>query len=121
MQIITLNTVNNTSYAECVAKQKIITIEQDAVNLIGLCGYHHTNNLLLYADNVDDRFFELKSTLAGNVLQKFMNYYMRVAMIMKDDLSDNKRFKEMALETNKGNYFRIFKDKQKAVDWLTSG
>lgn len=121
MEVITLNTLNNISYAECTTEQKIITHEQEAVELIGLCGYHHTNNLLIYAHNIDERFFEIKSTLAGNVLQKFMNYSMKVGLVIHDNLSGNKRFSEMMLETNKGSHFRIFKDKQKAVDWLTSG
>ncbi len=120
MEIIEIKTIKNISFAECVTDETIITKEQEAVDLIGLCGYHQTNNLLIYAHNVDERFFELKSTLAGNVLQKFMNYYMRVAMVMDDNLSDNKRFCEMALETNKGNHFRIFTNRQDAINWLTN-
>ena len=121
MEIITIHEKNNITFAECESAEKLISSEQDAVDLIGLCGYHQTNNLLIYAQNVVERFFELKSKLAGEVLQKCMNYYMRVAMVLPSDIEHNKRFREMVLETNKGNHFRLFESRAQAVEWLTHG
>ena len=121
MEIISIHEENGIIFAECVSAEKLISSEQDAVDLIGLCGYHQTNNLLLYAKNIDASFFDLKSTLAGAVLQKCMYYYMRVAMILPSDIEHNKRFREMILETNKGNHFRLFESRAQAVEWLTHG
>ena len=121
MDIIKILKENDSIFAECDHTTKLVSSEQDAVDLIGFCGYHQTNNLLLYTDNVDESFFDLKSQLAGKVLQKCMNYYMRVAMVLSLDIKDNKRFSEMVLETNKGNHFRIFKTRDEAIDWLTHG
>ncbi len=121
MEIIYVRNENDVTFAECKPSEKLITSEQDAVDLIGLCGYHQTNNLLLYAKNVDKSFFDLKSKLAGEILQKCMNYYMRLAMVLPSEVENNKRFTEMALETNKGNHFRIFKTREEAIEWLTHG
>lgn len=112
---------NGIDFAECSPVEKLITTEQDMVDLIGLCGYHQTNNLLIYAQNVDESFFDLRSKLAGAVLQKCMNYYMRVVMVLPSDIENNKRFSEMVLETNKGNHFRVFKNRDETVKWLTNG
>ncbi|HHE40889.1 MAG TPA: DUF4180 domain-containing protein [Candidatus Cloacimonetes bacterium] len=121
MEIITVHNENEVTFVECKPPEKLISSEQDAVDLIGLCGYHQTNNLLMYTNNVDKSFFDLKSTLAGAVLQKYMNYYMRVALVLPSNIEHNKRFSEMALETNKGNHFRLFKTREEAVEWLTHG
>jgi len=121
MEIIAVHNENDVTFVECKPSERLISSEQDAVDLIGLCGYHQTNNLLLFAKNVDESFFDLKCKLAGEILQKCMNYYMRLAMVLPSDVENNKRFNEMALETNKGNYFRIFKTREEAVDCLTKG
>ena len=121
MEILKIVEKNGVVFAECEPAEKLISSEQDAVDLIGLCGYHQTNNLLLYAKNIDANFFDLKSTLAGGVLQKCINYYMGVAMVLLSDIEHNKRFSEMTLEANKGNHFRIFENRAKAVEWLTNG
>lgn len=121
MEIVAVRNENDVTFVECKPSEKLISSGQDAVDLIGLCGYHQTNNLLLYAANVDKSFFDLKSKLAGEVLQKCMNYYMRLAMVLPSEVVNNIRFSEMALETNKGNHFRIFKTREEAIGWLTHG
>ncbi len=121
MEILNIVEKNGIIYSECTPAKKFITKEQDAVDLIDLCGYYQTNNLLIYAQNVDENFFDLKSKLAGEVLTKRMNYYMRIAMVMPSDYSENERFSEMALDVNKVNHFRIFENRAQAVGWLTHG
>ena len=120
-EMITICTRNDVSFAECDPSKKLISTESDAVDLIGLCGYYETNNVMIYAENVDDSFFELKSKLAGAVLQKCMNYHMRVAMILPQDFAQNKRFSEMTLESNKGSHFRVFQNRNNAEEWLLHG
>jgi hypothetical protein len=52
------------------------------------------------------------------VLQKFINYHVKVAIIMEDEENLNERFKEMILEANKGNHFRTFKSIDDAESWI---
>jgi len=53
VEILKIVEKNGVVFAECEPAEKLISSEQDAVDLIGLCGYHQTNNLLLYAKNID--------------------------------------------------------------------
>lgn len=51
-------------------------------------------------------------------LQKFINYHVKVAVIIEDEEVYNYRFKEMIMEANKGNNFRTFKNIAEAERWI---
>lgn len=52
-------------------------------------------------------------------LQKFINYHVKVAVIIDDEEKLNDRFKEMIMESNKGNNFRTFKNIAEAESWIS--
>ena len=106
-------------YIEGMATEQFIQREEDAVALVGVCGEYSAERLLLYAGNLSESFFDLKSGLAGAVLQKFVNYHLKVALVMPSDLVQG-RFKEYILEANRGNQFRAFQDQNDAEIWLTN-
>jgi len=106
-------------YLEGAATDRFIEREENAVALVGLCGEHSVERLLLYAANFSESFFDLKSGLAGAVLQKFVNYHVKVALVIPSDLVQG-RFREYILEANRGNQFRAFQEKDDAETWLTS-
>ena len=106
-------------YIEGVATEQFIQREEDAVALVGVCGEHSAERLLLYAGNLSEIFFDLKSGLAGAILQKFVNYRLKVALVISSDLVQG-RFKEYILEANQGNQFRAFQERRDAEIWLTS-
>jgi hypothetical protein len=106
-------------YVEGMAAERFILREEDAVALVGVCGEHSTERLLLYAGNLSEDFFDLKSGLAGAILQKFSNYHMKVALVISSDLIQG-RFKEYVLEANRGNQFRAFEERNDAETWLQS-
>lgn len=54
-----------TFFVEAEPARILIRSEQDAVDLVGICGGYGTHKLLLYADNLADDFFDLKTRLAG--------------------------------------------------------
>jgi PadR family transcriptional regulator, regulatory protein AphA len=106
-------------YVEGDAAEQFLRTEHDAVELIGLCGEHDTHRLLLHAANLPDQFFDLKSGLAGAILQKFVNYHMKVALIIPPELLKGK-FRDYVLEANRGKHFRSFLTRIEAERWLTS-
>ena len=110
---------NGRRYIEGAADQPLIQTEEDAVALMGVCGEHSTERLLLYAGNLSESFFDLRSGLAGTILQKFANYRIRVALVIPSDLVQGK-FKEYVVEANRGNQFHTFHNRIDAEDWLTT-
>jgi len=111
---------NARRYVECLPGGGVLTGERDAVDLIGVCGEAETHGLMLHAANLPAEFFRLGSGLAGEILLKFTTYHMRVAAVLTPELVNQGRFREMALETNRGNDFRIFYEREAAERWLTS-
>ena len=106
-------------YLEGMATEPFLQQESDATTLVGLCGEHSVERLLLYAGNLSESFFDLKSGLAGAILQKFANYHVRVALVISADRVQG-RFKQYVLEANRGNQFRSFQERTDAELWLTS-
>jgi hypothetical protein len=106
-------------FVELVPGKTILRNEQDTVDLIGLCGENGTNRVMFHAENLTPEFFDLSTRVAGDMLQKFVNYYMKVAAVITPDYIKSARFKEMVMETNYSNEFRVFSDRDKAETWLT--
>jgi Domain of unknown function (DUF4180) len=99
---------------------QLLRSPDDIVDVIGACFEHRTHSLLLYAENLTDRFFDLSSSDAGAILQKLGNYYIRIAIVVSPGaVKQSTMFGEMTLEEGKGGDFRIFGDRDSAEAWLT--
>ena len=113
-----LQTSNRNPYLECQPGSLRIASERDALDLVGLCGEHQVHNVLIAGECLDEAFFDLKSGLAGAALLKWSNYSIRVAVILAPERIGSGRFSEFVKETNRGNQFRVFSEKESAVKWL---
>lgn len=106
-------------YIEYINLENQIKSEQDALELVSLCVEHNIYLLMLHKESLSEDFFKLKTGLAGSVIQKFINYNIRVAAVVPLELTQQGKFKEMILESNKGNHFRVFENLDSAEQWLT--
>lgn len=52
------------------------------------------------------------------MIQKLLNYGIKTAIIVPEEIIGKGRFKEMTTETNKGQHFRIYDNKKEAENWL---
>jgi hypothetical protein len=116
-----VQSIHNLRYIECDPTDFIIRSEQDILDLIAVCGENDTHNVLIYESNFSPDFFDLKTTLAGTLFQKFANYQVRGAGIISLGQIKSERFKELIFECNRGNLFRFFEDKAAAEKWLANG
>ncbi len=115
MEYQVVETVNG-KYVDC---KGVIRNEQDALDLVAACGENETNRLMLCAENLTEDFYRLSTGLAGAVLQKFVDYFVKAAAILPSELAGRGRFGEMVLESNLGNQFRVFASRDEAERWLT--
>ena len=101
---------------------RLLHAPEDAVEIIGACFEQHTRAVLLYAENLTERFFDLSSGEAGAILQKFRNYRIRLAVVASPEgTPQSRRFRELTADERQGNDFRIFPDRMAAEAWLLSG
>lgn len=105
-------------YIELFSCATPIRTEQDALDLVALCGEHETNLLMVHASGLSDDFFNLSTGVAGKILQKFINYYVKVTAIIPDERTTKGKFKDLISEANKGNHFSVFASKEEAEKWL---
>ena len=93
----------------------------DITDIVGICFEHQTRAILLYAENLTGRFFDLSSGDAGAILQKLRNYDMRMAVVLPPEgVPQSSKFREMAFEESKSGDFRLFDDSDSAEVWLIS-
>ena len=95
-----------------------IKSEDDVLDLIAACWESDVSNLMLFEDNLSAEFFKLSTGLAGQLMQKLINYQIKAALIIPDPEGLTDRFKEWALELNKGKEIRIFRTVTEAESWL---
>ena len=93
-----------------------ITCESDVVDIISLCMSNSINLLVLREGTLRDKFINLRTGLAGLVLQKFMNYNIKASAVIDMELEG--RFKELVYELNKSNNFRVFDNNIDAEEWI---
>jgi PadR family transcriptional regulator AphA len=110
----------NHPYVEMLGASAPIQGEREALEWVALCAENGTDRLLLNTDCLTDDFFHLSTGVAGAILLKFSNYRIKVAALSTPELVNQGKFRDMALETNRGSAFRIFYDHEKAEQWLTS-
>lgn len=111
---------NNNKYIELASDLRKLSSEQDVVDCISICMENDVYTIVLHSNVLSEDFFNLKTGLAGMALQKFINYHVKVAVILDNEEKLNDRFREMIMEANKGNHFRTFRNTQDAETWISN-
>lgn len=112
-------TLNDSLIGEVTDENFIITEVQDTLDLFGNLGTEDCSGIILKENNLHPDFFNLNTKLAGDVLQKFSNYKIRLAII-----GDFSKFKSKALhdfirESNKGKLIFFTDNMQTAMSRLS--
>jgi hypothetical protein len=97
--------INGVEIAEVVSEKIIIKEIQDALDLMANCNYQGSSKIILHEENIIPAFFDLKTRLAGEILQKFSNYNVQLAIVGDFSKYTSKSLKDFIFESNK--YRRI--------------
>jgi hypothetical protein len=87
--------------AELMSDEIIINEVQDAVDLLGNADYQGASKVIVPSKNFHPDFFDLRSGLAGEILQKFSTYRMRLAIVGDFSGYRSKVLKDFIFESNK--------------------
>ena len=116
---LTVREISGQRYLEGRAGQPLLVTVDDTVQVIGQCLEHRLNRLLLYADNLPERFFDLSSGDAGAILQKFQNYRIKLAVVLVPGARHlSQQFHALLAEENSGDDFHACADRSAAEAWL---
>ncbi len=95
----------------CSADGPTIRTDRDAVDVIASSIEHESTFVVIPVERLDESFFVLKSGLAGEIVQKFVNYHRQLAVI--GDVSqwlDSSSFLDYVTETNRGHQVWVLPD-----------
>ena len=102
------------------SEELVITDVQSALDLLDGVGYEMgTNNIAICKNLIKEDFFDLSTKLAGEILQKFINYHIRIAIYGDYTKYSSKSLKDFIYESNKGNSIFFVPTEMEAIERLT--
>lgn len=111
---------NNTEIAVVSSEELLITDVQSALDLVMTVSYETgCANIVLNKEAVAEDFFVLSTCLAGEILQKFINYGVRFAIYGDFSGYTSKPLKDFMYESNRGKDIYFQPTVSLAVDKLS--
>jgi Domain of unknown function (DUF4180) len=92
---------------------------QDALDLIGDADYQGAQNIIIKKKDLHDDFFDLKTGLAGDIMQKIVNYYKKLAIVGDFSGYRKKSWLDFMYESNKTGQIFFAENADDAVKFLT--
>lgn len=113
-------TKNNITCAIVESDSVVITDIQSALDLLMTAKYEvGTKNIVIDKKLITEDFFVLSSGIAGEILQKYVNYGGRIAIYGDYSHYTSKPLGDFIYESNKGKNVVFVDTKEAAIDMLT--
>ena len=96
-----------------------ITDGPSAMDLLATVRYETgCSAMVLCKEQIDEPFFRLSTGLAEEVLQKFVNYHMKLAIVGDFSGYTSKPLQDFIRESNEGRHVCFQPDEGAALAWL---
>jgi len=98
--------LDNSTYpvsAILVSDAIVVSSISDGLDLIGNADYLGAKHIVTSAEHFSERFFDLKTGLAGEVLQKFSNYKMKLTIQGEWAEVTSRALRDFIRECNRGD------------------
>ena len=119
MKISTVNK-NGKGIAIIQSNEVLITDVQSALDIMATVQYE-TNcyRMIINKSAICEDFFHLRTKLAGEILQKYINYHVKVAIVGDFSAYTSKSLKDFIYETNRGKDVFFLPDEEQAIERLS--
>lgn len=98
----------------------IISDEQSAIDIFMTVAYETgENRFIISKENLTEDFFNLSNKIAGGILQKLINYRMKLAIIGDFSNYNSKALKDFIYECNSRNDIFFVENEPKALSLLS--
>ncbi|MBU5449586.1 DUF4180 domain-containing protein [Acetivibrio sp. MSJd-27] len=104
----------------CVTSSKIVISDVSSALDFMMSIHHKTGSrcIALNKKAIDDNFFRLGTNIAGEILQRFINYRIKMAVYGDFSVYSSKPLKDFIYESNKGKDFFFVETEAEAVKLL---
>lgn len=112
---------NSISVAELVSCPEKLAETDQVLDIMANASYNGAAGIILKKEQLHPDFFDLKTGLAGDILQKFSNYRMRLAVTGDFTGYNSKSLNDFIYESNKTGRIVFVPSLGEAIDVLTGG
>jgi len=97
----------------------LISNTQDALDLMATINHlYGCNKMVISATAITKSFFDLKTGIAGEILQKYTNYKMKIAIVGDFKVYSSKSLKDFIFESNQGSQVFFMSNEKEGIDRL---
>jgi hypothetical protein len=93
--------IDKVNIAEVISEDIVIANFQDGLDLLGDLYFQGFDKIILQEKNITPDFFNLKTGIAGEILQKFSNYRVSLAIVGDFSKYQSRSIKDFIFESNK--------------------
>jgi len=115
------NEYNGIQIAEIDGVQGMVASVADALDLLGEVFALGASHLILSAEQLTPAFFDLRTGLAGEILQKCANYRIRIAIVGDFNGYASKSLHAFIVECNRGRHIFFCASRDEAIRKLSAG
>lgn len=111
--------LNDQKIAEVVSSDMVIKTIDDGADLLGNLYYQDYDKIIVHEENITPDFFDLSTGIAGEILQKFSNYRVRLAIVGDFTPYSGKSFTAFMAESNKIGHINFVSSVPEALTKLS--
>ena len=113
---VSISKVRDTSVAVVYSETPVITDGQSALEFAINIGYEYNlSDIAINKAAVSEDFFDLSTRIAGEVVQKFVNYGYRLAIIGDFSHYASESLRDYIYESNNGNHLFFVSTEEEAI------
>ncbi|MFG3497997.1 DUF4180 domain-containing protein [Streptomyces sp. NPDC047928] len=115
-----LRTIHDVPVLMCPAEGEPIAGENDVLDLIGNASYQGAHWVVIPAERFDEAFFHLRTRVAGDIVQKFANYRMGLAVVgdISPQADRSSALRDFVRECNRGRQTWFLADDEELQERL---
>lgn len=105
--------------AEIISEDILINHQEDGLQLLADLYYQDFDKIIIQEKNITPEFFDLKTGIAGEILQKFSNYRVQLVIIGEFSNYLGQSIRDFIYESNKGRQVNFLPSLEQAIDKLS--
>ncbi|WP_461039458.1 DUF4180 domain-containing protein [Spirosoma harenae] len=117
---IKIHQIGNVKIAEIISENVIMATVDDGLDLVGNVYYQDFDRIIIHEKAITNDFFDLKTGIAGEILQKFSTYRVRLAIVGDFSRYQSKSLKDFIFESNKSRQINFCQSVADAVANLSA-
>jgi hypothetical protein len=98
--------LNGVRIFQCSSEGPKLSGKRDAIELMSMASEHAAGLIVISSERLGDDFFDLRTRRAGEMIQKFLTYGSRVAIVgnISRRVAESKSLAALVAELNRGHH-----------------